>query len=408
MSSNSFETSVQPLDAPPLAPVGSPPSPSSPALPPPRYQAPQDRPRRTLLMVAGASGVAAGLVASLLTVAITRDDRPSSAPPRPTPVSTVSPVVVEKGPAPSQLIDSGLDIQQLLDKARPSVVSIEVAGFGVGSGFIISADGQVVTNAHVLGDATQMRVRLASGERIGATLVGIAPDKDLALIKLDSADALVPAVLGDSEALRVGDDVVAIGNALGLSGDPTVTRGVVSAKNRTIEEQDGAIIDGAIQTDAAINPGNSGGPLFNAAGQVVGINTAIRGDSQNIGFAIAVDTLVGVLDELRGANGGVVEVDRTFLGVQTQDVITIEPDTLELYGIEVEDGAVVGVVTGGSGADKAGVQEGDVIIRIDDTVIATSEELGRAIRARQPGDQIELELIRRGQNLTVTATLAGR
>jgi serine protease Do len=361
-----------------------------------------------LLGVAGVSGAVAGLVASLITVAVTRNDQSSASPSKVTAAVPLSPVIVEKGLAPSQLNETGLNIQELLDKARPSVVSIEVAGLGVGSGIIISADGQVVTNAHVVGSARSMRVRLATGERLDADLVGTAPGKDLALIKLDTTTKLTAAVLGDSDKLRVGDDVVAIGNALGLSGDPTVTRGVVSAKNRTIEEDGGAIIDGALQTDAAINPGNSGGPLFNAAGQVVGINTAIRGDSQNIGFAIAVDTLIDVLDDLRAAKGGVVAVDRTFLGVQTQDVITVDPSTLDQYAITIDDGAVVGQVTGGSGADDAGIKEGDVIIRVDDSTIATSEELGRAIRSHQPGDQIEVEFIRRGQSMTVTATLAGR
>jgi serine protease Do len=348
------------------------------------------------------SALIGGSISALVALALRPDPVTVSAP-----SSSRPPIVVQQGGGPSQLAPGSLDIQALLDKARPSVVSIEVAGLGVGSGFVISDDGRVVTNAHVIGSANSMRVRLADGQRVGASLIGVAPDRDLALVQLE-AGAYVPAELGDSDAIRVGDDVVAIGNALGLAGDPTVTRGVVSAKNRTIEEEDGVIIDGAIQTDAAINPGNSGGPLFNASGQVVGINTAIRGDSQNIGFAIAVATLVELLPDLEAADGGVVDVDRTFLGVETQDVSTVPSNVRSTYDIDVSEGAVVGGVTSGSGADDAGLEIGDVIVRLADAAIASSEELGQAIRTRAPGEVVDIEVLRSGQRLVLEATLGGR
>jgi len=203
---------------------------------------------------------------------------------------------------------SSLDIRRILDVAQPSVVTIQTGSadsiFGsAGSGVVISADGLILTNAHVIEGSSggTISVRFNDGTVSPATVVGASKSSDIALIHVKRND-LTPAKLGSSANLRVGDDVVAIGNALNLGGDPSVTRGIVSAKDRSID--DGKIsLSHLIQTDAAINPGNSGGPLVNAAGEVVGINTAIIDGSQNVGFSIAIDSVQELIKKLKAGGG---------------------------------------------------------------------------------------------------------
>ena len=187
-----------------------------------------------------------------------------------------------------------------------------------GSGVIISDDGLVLTNAHVVSSPANLQVTLYDGRSEQADLVGSLPDTDMALIRLRDASNVTPAELGASADVRVGDDVVAIGNALNLGGPPSVTKGIVSATDRTIEAEN-VTLRHLIQTDAAINPGNSGGPLLNAAGQVVGINTAIISDAQNIGFAIAIDSLKPLIQDIKDGKGTITP-DSAFLGVSTQDL----------------------------------------------------------------------------------------
>ena len=238
-------------------------------------------------LVGGASG---GLVAGVL------DD--------PAPSTTATPAQSTGASA----IGEPQDIQTILAKVEPAVVTIRTqlasqgrffVASGAGTGVILTPDGEVLTNAHVVEGATSIEVTLAGeGQARRADLVGIDSSNDLALLKIRNASGLPTAELGSSAALKVGDDVVAIGNALALDGGLTVTEGIVSAVNRTISDR--AIhLEGLIQTDAAINSGNSGGPLVNAAGQVVGINTVVAGDAQNIGFAIAIDRAKPVIDQLR-------------------------------------------------------------------------------------------------------------
>ena len=215
---------------------------------------------------------------------------------------------VAQSSAGSGAIAEPQDIQAILAKVEPAVVTIRTqlasqgrffVASGAGTGVILTADGEVLTNAHVVQGATSIEVTL-SGESQGrrADLIGIDSSNDLALLKIRNASNLPTAELGSSGDLRVGDDVVAIGNALALDGGLTVTDGIVSAVNRTISDRT-IHLEGLIQTDAAINSGNSGGPLVNAAGQVVGINTVVAGDAQNIGFAIAIDRAKPVIDQLR-------------------------------------------------------------------------------------------------------------
>jgi len=254
----------------------------------------------------------------------------------------------------------------------------------LGTGFILSKDGYIVTNNHVVKDADEIVVKNSDGEEFEAELIGTDPKLDLALLKINKKN-VKPVTLGDSNAMRVGDWVVAIGNPFGL--EQTVTAGIVSAKGRVIGS---GPYDDFIQTDAAINPGNSGGPLFNAKGEVIGINTAIysqSGGNNGIGFAIPINLAKSVFEELR-KNG---RVQRARLGIRIQDVDKVTMDTL---GLKNKFGALVPQVEAGSAADKAGIQAGDVIVAIDGEVIKKSHDLPIKVARHQPGDKVVVDVIR--------------
>ncbi len=318
------------------------------------------------------------------------------------------------GSPPASIAGNSLDIHGLLDKARPSVVTIRTdateAGsktpLAAGSGIIISADGLVLTNAHVITGASAMKVILVDGTAKGATLVGSLPDDDVALIRITDPPTLVPAVLGDSTDLKVGDPVVAIGNALNLGGSPSVTEGIVSAKDRDIQTKEGYLTN-LIQTDAAINPGNSGGPLLNAAGQVVGVNTAIIDNAQNIGFAIAIDAVKPQIDELENGKGTVTP-QSGFLGVSTQSLADVTDTVLQKYHVTASSGAFMSDVVAGSAAAAAGLQPGDVITAIDGKPVTAAADVGTALRGKNAGDSVIITYEREGQTATATATLKTR
>jgi len=306
--------------------------------------------------------------------------------------------------------EGDLDIQKILDIARPSVVTIQTGGpdslfGGAGTGVVISEDGLILTNAHVIeGAGGNISVRFNDGTSAAAELVGASTDDDIALIKVDQP-GLTAAKLGSSANLLVGDPVVAIGNALNLGGDPSVTSGIVSAKDREIS--DGSIsLDNLIQTDAAINPGNSGGPLVNANGEVVGINTAIIQGAQNIGFSIAIDSVEELIAKLK-AGGGDLTPDTPVLGISTADVASpdIPPEFKDQFGISADDGALVISVDPDSSAAKAGIEIGDVVITFDGQSVTTSTQLTKLVRAQARGDQVSVEVDRRGQRQTFTVTL---
>ena len=351
----------------------------------------------TVLLVAIASALVASLLTAGILFAFDRGGSTSSAP-----------------GGNSQLANrAGLDIQGLLRKAQPSVVSIQTgerssAGvFGAaGSGVIISADGLVLTNAHVIAAATTMQVTLADGRSVQADLVGSLPDDDVALIKLRDAADLTPAELGSSADVRVGDDVVAIGNALNLGGPPSVTEGIISAKDRTIEAESSTLRN-LIQTDAAINPGNSGGPLLNAAGEVVGINTAIISDAQNIGFAIAIDPIKPLIQEIKDGRGTITR-DTAFLGVSAQAVGDIAPDVLAQYGVRARDGAFIADIQPGSAAGDSGLALGDVITAIDGQPMSGADTVIAAVREHQAGESITITYERSGRTESVTVELRSR
>jgi S1-C subfamily serine protease len=303
-----------------------------------------------------------------------------------------------------------MDIQAILEQVEASVVTLETSVSaqgelfgGAGSGVVLTEDGLIMTNAHVVSQSDDITVRMYDGAEHPAGLVGSEPDSDLAIIKVDGVDDLEPAELGESAALQVGEPVIAIGNALNLGGDPSVTTGIVSAVSRSIDSREGHLTD-LIQTDAAINRGNSGGPLVDSSGAVVGINTAIIENSQNIGFAIAIDSAKPILQQIQDGEGSITP-DTPRLGVSTVPLDTVGSATRERLGIETDEGAFVVDVTPGSGAADAGLEQGDVIIAVDGESITSNERLGEIIREREPGDTIEIEIERGGEEQTLTAQI---
>lgn len=261
----------------------------------------------------------------------------------------------------------------------------------LGTGFILSRKGYVVTNNHVIDGADEIVVKTSDGKEHDAELIGNDAKLDVALLKI-KAKGLQAVSLADSDKLRVGDWVVAIGNPFGL--EQTVTAGIVSARGRVIGS---GPYDDFIQTDAAINPGNSGGPLFNTKGEVVGINTAIysrSGGNNGIGFAIPINLVHSIFDELRKTG----HVQRARLGVAIRDV---DKDTMKALGLKNKNGALVMQVEGGSAADKAHVQAGDVIIAMDKKSIKSSHDLPIRVARHHPGDKVILRIIRDGRKIDV-------
>lgn len=306
-----------------------------------------------------------------------------------------------------------LDIQSLLTKAQPSVVAIQTGTTvmeqlygGAGTGVVISEDGLALTNAHVIQGFSQMSVTLFDGTVHEASLVGSSPDDDIALIQIHDVSGLKPAELGSSADALVGDDVVAIGNALNLGGPPSVTEGIISAKDRTIEAP-GVTLQGLIQTDAAINPGNSGGPLINAYGEVIGINTAIISQAQNVGFAIGIDLIKPLIEELRAGNGDIT-LDTAFMGVVTTPVTAVSSADLERYGVTVDEGAFVADVMKNSSASDAGLQVGDVITSVNGQPITTSSDVAAIVQSHDAGDRITIVYERSGKESEVTVELRSR
>ncbi|TKJ20030.1 trypsin-like peptidase domain-containing protein [Blastococcus sp. CCUG 61487] len=298
-------------------------------------------------------------------------------------------------------------------KAAPSVVTLYVSGArssGSGSGVVLTEDGYVLTNNHVVvgesGDPGQVQVRTSDGTLYDAEVVGTDPASDLAVVLLDGAEDLVPATFADSDEVQVGDVAVAIGAPLGLTN--TVTDGIVSATGRAVatgQARDEATVIDAIQTDAAINPGNSGGALVNGAGEVIGINTAIAtvasggfGETQSgnigVGFAIPSNTAKRIGEQLMATG----EATRAFLGVSAR--------TATGGGnAEIGSGAEVVEVTDGSAADDAGIRVGDVVTAVGDRPVTTSTELTAAVRSQAPGETVALTVRRDGNTRTIEVTL---
>jgi len=298
------------------------------------------------------------------------------------------------------------DVETVASQVMPSVVQINVRSGqdgGSGSGVILSSDGEILTNNHVVEAAAEdgtITVAFSDGTNAEAEILGRDPVTDLAVIKADGVSGLKPATLGSSADLRVGQDVIAIGSPFGL--ESTVTTGIVSALNRPVESSDGtgenATVFPAVQTDAAINPGNSGGPLIDMAGNVIGINSAIRTNSSasgsiGLGFAIPIDLARNVAQQL--VDGKTVEHAR--IGV----TVTPATEDDELTGI----GAEIREVQEGGAGDRAGLQAGDIITALNGNPIASSSALVASVRGHQPGDTVEITYLRNGESQTAEVTL---
>jgi serine protease Do len=267
---------------------------------------------------------------------------------------------------------------------------------GAGTGFIIDPDGYILTNHHVIEGADRIAVRLADGRSLRAEKVGSDPDTDIALIKVSSPKALPHAVLGDSDTLRVGEWVLAIGNPLAY--EHTVTVGVVSFIGRKLFDSS---LDRYIQTDAAINFGNSGGPLINSRGEVIGINAAISSRASNIGFAVPSNQASLILPQLRDMG----RVSRGYIGVALRDV---DPDLQRSLGLSSSSGALVQDVTAGSPGARAGLRPYDLIVAVDGKQVVRNDELIQLVAARQPGTSATLQIVRDGRAMNVPVKLAER
>jgi len=326
-------------------------------------------------------------------------------------------------------------IETVYDLAGPAVVNITSRSYaydfflrpvpqeGTGSGFLYDTEGRIVTNYHVIENAEELSVTLADGEVYPATIVGVDPSNDLAVIRIEADNLPEPVALGDSDNLRVGQFVVAIGNPFGL--ERTLTVGVISSLGRVIKSPDGRFIGEAIQTDAAINPGNSGGPLLDLQGRVIGVNTAILSPSRasaGIGFAVPVNTVRRVVPQLI-AHG---RYPHPWLGVQLLDLTPERARAFRQIGMKVpvEEGVLVIEVVPGSPADQAGIRGGDQIVRLGNALIPLGGDIITAINGgpvadfqgltvyletqTQVGDTVEVTIIRDGEEQNVQVTLAER
>ncbi len=372
-----------------------PPPPGSVAEPPTPPKAGLARPRRAtwFVVLVGVVAWVAGLVGALVGTQLSDwlDRPPGSA--------SSEPLLVAD---PRDVIETRLNVAEVSNHVAPSVVTISAdvgGGTSLGTGVIISSDGEILTNAHVIEGATEIRVRLA-GETEPRRVNLLAADvgNDLALLRM-SGDGYQAATFADPDSVRIGDEVIAIGFALGLDGEPSVTLGIVSALDRSIG-QDDVFLDGLIQTDAAISSGNSGGPLVNAAGEVAGINTAVARDTAtsqatNVGFAISAREALPIIEELREQADG-------------------EPRREAYFGVGLEDrhdggqGVIVTGVEEGTPADEAGVLAGDLIVAVDDATTDGSASVIAAIRDHAPGDTVTITIVRDDEAIDVTVALTER
>ena len=291
-------------------------------------------------------------------------------------------------------------VQISTDTVAISLYNRIVPQTGVGSGIIIDKVGNILTNNHVVEGADLVTVTLNDGRSYPATLVGSDNITDLAVIKI-SAAKLTPAKFGRSADLEVGEDVIAVGHALGLKGGPTVSKGVVSALERTIQtDAQKAMVD-LIQTDASINPGNSGGPLANSKGEVIGINTAIIDDSNGIGFAINIDDAHVVVDQIL-ASGNVL---RGFLGITP---FNVTDSIREQINLPVADGVIIAGVVTGFPAEKSGLQTEDVIVMLNKVSIENAGDLSKFLLNNPPGSKVEVRFYRNGELQSVGIVLADK
>jgi S1-C subfamily serine protease len=321
------------------------------------------------------------------------------------------PIAPTPDPGGDALLDAySRAVAGAVEKVAPAVVKIDVrqrlvSGMGAGprppmevggsgSGFVFTPDGLILTNSHVVHRASAIEVTLGDGRRVEADLVGADPDTDLAVVRIGAPD-LVPATLGDSQTLRTGQLVIAIGNPYGFQA--TVTAGVVSALGRSLRSQSGRLMDDIIQTDAALNPGNSGGPLVNARGEVVGVNTAVIRPAQGIAFAVAINTVKFVAGRL--IRDG--RIRRGYVGVAGQSV-PLHRRLVRFHRLSVESGVLVVSVEPNSPAQRAGLREGDLIVAFDGQPTAAIDDLHRLLTEKQIGARLPLTIIRGTEKIVLT------
>jgi S1-C subfamily serine protease len=332
------------------------------------------------------------------TIGLLLDEAPDRQP------SPVEPM--KSAPGDAALLDEySRTVVAAVDRVTPSVVNIDVTQRidgrlgprevgGSGSGFIITPDGFILTNSHVVHGARSIVAHLADGREVAGQLIGDDPDTDLAVVRIDAPN-LVHVRLADSENLRVGQIVIAIGNPLGFQA--SVTTGVISALGRSMNAQSGRLIDNIIQTDAALNPGNSGGPLVNSAGEVIGVNTAMIRPAQGICFAIGSNTAKLVAGWL--IRDG--KIRRAYIGVAGQNV-PLHRRIVRFYNLPRETGVLVISVEKNSPAEHAGLREGDVIVAFDDRPVASIHELHRLLVAEQIGTESKVTMIRHTEKLELS------
>lgn len=394
--SNYTDSDPTSLDQQPTVAYPPPPPPTSPSA------NPHTRGKSTQLLVVVA--LVCGFIGGIIGVVVSDTWDLNVGSSRPVNVSS-SPIITSSVGADDPSLGQSL-VAQVTNALTDSVVTIsseisDASGSGeaVGSGVVITADGEILTNAHVVADAISVRVRFAGEtEPHAAEVVAIDPGNDLALLRINST-GLVPVVFAQPGSVRVGDPVVAIGYALALDGGPTVSTGIVSALKRTIITESGAL-NGLIQTDAAISSGNSGGPLVNMRGEVIGINTAVaRGDAtsaaNNIGFSISVDEVIPEITQLRKLGAGGIRKEG-FLGVGLSE------------RTDGGQGAIITSVQDNSPASIAGIREGDIVLSVDGEPINGQAAFVAAIRDSEPGAVVIIEILRDTKRLTVQATLETR
>jgi len=317
-------------------------------------------------------------------------------------------------PAQSASADADIPAAEIVSMVAPSVarVTTELVGIvsfgasplpprGAGTGIVLDEDGHILTNSHVIEGAETISATLHDGETYDASVVGLDPATDLAVIKI-SADGLAPAALGESANLLAGEDVIAIGYVMGLPGAPSVSKGVVSAVGRHVNTDGNFTLVDLIQTDAAINSGNSGGPLVNARAEVVGVNTAIVRGVQGVGFAINIDGAKAVSAQLI-ANGF---VRRGYVGVFP---VTLNPLSAARLGLDADmEGVLLQRVLPDTPAADAGLQQGDIILAMDGNALPNTGELSKFLMTRAPGEVVETDILRDGDDMTLEITLGTR
>jgi putative serine protease PepD len=344
--------------------------------------------------------LAAGIIGGLASVAAYEAlDTDNSA-------ATAEPAAATVAAEPVASSHSASTITRIVSQTLPSVVEVKVEGTSsdspfpgvpgstvqaLGSGWLFDGEGHVVTNEHVVDGAEKVTVAFENGTEVSATVVGSDPSTDVAVLKLESVPAgIEPLDAGSTSALELGDPVIAIGSPLGLQG--TVTAGIVSGLHRDIEAPDGFTIDGAVQTDAALNHGNSGGPLLDLDGHVVGMNAQIASDTganTGIGYAIPIETVRSIADQLIDSG----KVEHAYLGVRVDDA---------------DGGAHIAEVVNGGPADKAGLEQDDVVTEVDGEAVSSGDELRLAVENHKPGDEMTLTVKRDGDTKTITVTLGTR